>query len=218
MPGIASLNDSDLPVAASALYTGVRDTPEILALLADYGYTTADADAGLDLVESAEDEAAEQTAEYAEQYAATAAAHTAVATLEAGFVRLRRLARIKYPRGSDAYRALGLAGRLSTRAPGILAAAGTFYRAADANPKLLDDIRGIDKADIDDGLARLDAARTALDTQSRETGEAQQATAEAIAARVRLRAHASEMARTATVALDGRPQLRESLGLLERGS
>ena len=39
-----------------------------------------------------------------------------------------------------------------------------------------------------------------------------------IAARFRLRAHASEMAHTATVALDGRPQRRESLGLVERGA
>ena len=66
--------------------------------------------------------------------------------------------------------------------------------------------------------ARLDAAQAALDAQSRETGEARQATAEVIAARFRLRARASEMARTATVALDGRPQRRESLGRMARGA
>ena len=218
MPAFSSLNLSDLSPAASALYTGVRDTPEILSALKDYGYTLADVEAGLDLVESTEDEAAEQTAEYAEQYAATAAAQAAIASLEAHFVRLRRLARIAYPRGSDAYRGLGLAGRLSSRATVILATAGTFFRAADADPSLIANIRGVDTDDIKDGLARTDAAQAAMDTQSRETGEAQQATAEAIAASARLRAHASEMARIATLALSDRPQLRESLGLLERGT
>ena len=124
MPAFSHINAADLPVAASALYTGVRDTPEVLALLADYGYTLADAEAGL--VESVEDEAAEQSAEYAAQYAATEAAQTAVAGLEALFARHRRRARLAHARGSDGYRGLGLGGRLPGRATGILAATGTF--------------------------------------------------------------------------------------------
>ena len=78
--------------------------------------------------------------------------------------------------------------------------------------------RGLAPAAVTDGLARVKAARTAMDTQSRETGEAQQATAAQDAAAVRLRAHAGEMARVATLAIQGRTQLRESLGLREHGA
>ena len=218
MPAFSSLNTSALVASARALSPGVRDTPDALSALADYGYTASDVDAGLDLVESAEDEAGHQQAEYAEQYAATEAAQTAVAEMEALFVRHRTLARLAHARGSDGYRGLGLTGRLPGRAPELVAAASTFYRALSDTPALATGVRGLAPAAVADGLARVKAARASMDAQSRETGEAQQATAAQDAAVVRLRAHASEMARVATLALGDRPQLRESLGLLERGA
>ena len=218
MPAFADLNAADLVPATRAVYTGIRDTPEILSLLKDYGYALADVEHGLDLAEDVEAEDGEQQAEYAEQYAATAAAQAAVADLEALLVRHRTLARITHDRGTDGYRALGLVGRLPDRAPAIVAAASVFYRSLTTDPALAAGIRGLGPDAVADGLKRVEAARVALDTQSRETGEAQQATADLLTALARLRAHGTEMASVAEVALAGRPQLRESLGLMERGA
>lgn len=218
MPDFSALPAADLVTATRAVYTGVRDTPDILAALTDYGYTLADVEHGLDLTEDAETEMGEQRAEYAEQYAATAAARAAVASLEALLVRHRTLAGIAHPRGSDGYRALGLPGRLPGSMSGLVGWGSTFYHAIEADLSLTASVRGLGKDAVADGLARVDAARVAMDTQSRETGEAQQATAEMLTALARLRAHGSEMARVATVALKDQPQKRESLGLMERGS
>ena len=98
----------------------------------------------------------------------------------------------------------------------LLAAADAFYRTLDATPALADGIRGLPREAVADGLARVERARTAMDAQTRERGEAQRATAGRDAADVRLRAHASELASVARVALADRPQLREVLGLMER--
>ena len=218
MPAFADLNRDALVTATRALYTGLRDSPDLLAALTDYGYAAADVEHGLDLAEDVETERGEQQAEYAEQYAATAAAQAAVADLEALYVRHRTLAGIAHPRGSEGYRGLGLTGRLPGRASALVGSASTFYHAIEADPTLADGVRGLGTTAVADGLARVEAARVAMDTQSRETGEAQQATAELLTALAHLRAHGSEMARVATVALADRPQARERLGLTERGS
>ena len=67
MPAFARLNPAALVTATRAVYTGLRDSPELLALLKDYGYALADVEHGLDLTEDVETEAGEQQAEYAEQ-------------------------------------------------------------------------------------------------------------------------------------------------------
>lgn len=154
---------SSLLTSACALYTGARDTPEIATLLKDYGYAPADFEAGLDLTEDAEAAAGTQQAEYAQQCTATETAQQATADLEALFVRHRTLACLAHARGSDGYRGLGLASRLPGRAPELLAAASTFYRALADTPALAEGIRGLTAAGITDDRDRVEAARTAVE-------------------------------------------------------
>ncbi len=156
--------------------------------------------------------------EYAEQYAATGAASAALAAAEVLYARHRRLSRLRHPCGSAGYRALGLTGRVPDSDAGLVAAAGAFYRALTDDPALAEGVRGLTPAAVADGLARVAAARSAMDTQSRETGEAQVATRLRDDAVALLRAHAAELAGTAKEALADEPQLRETLGLRERGS
>jgi len=216
----ASLPLSDLAARARAraLYSGARDHRDVAALLEPYGYDADDYEHGLDLVEDLDDHAADQMREYAEQYAATAKASAALAAVEVLYARHRRLARLRHRRDSAGYRALALAGRIPDSDAGLVAAAGTFYRALTDDPALGDGIRGLTPAAVADGRARVETARVAMDTQARETGEAQIATRLRDDTVARLRAHAAELAGTAKEALADAPQLREALGLMERGS
>ncbi len=214
----ARLPLADLAAAARALYTGARDSRPAAALLEPYGYDADDYEEGLDLVEELDDLSADQMQEYAEQYAATGTARAALASAEALYGRHRRLATLRHRRGTPGYQALGLAGRVPRADAAFVATAGTFYRALTDDPTLAEGIRGLTPAAIADGLARAEAARTAMDTQSRETGEAQVATRLRDDAVALVRAHAAELAGTAKEALADAPQLRETLGLMERGS
>jgi hypothetical protein len=212
----ASLPLTELPARARTLYTGCRDTPEVAALLLKYDYEPPDYEAGLDLVEDVEAKSADQLKEYGEQYRATEAAALRLAELETLYARHRKLGRARHPRGSAGYLALRLAGTIPQDDEDLLAAADTFYRSLELDPSLAQGVRGLSPTAVADGRARVEAARLAYDAQERETGEAQRATHLRDQEAVRLRAHAGELSRVATVALADAPQLRETLGLLER--
>ncbi len=84
------------------------------------------------------------------------------------------------------------------------------------DPTLADVIRGLTPVTVAEGLAAVDAARTAEDAQTRATEDAQRATVLRDEAARAPRVRAGELAEVAEVALPDRPQLRETLGLLER--
>jgi len=212
-----SLAPDQLVARSRTLYTNARDTPAIATVLADpYGYTTADFDDGLARVQALQQAIADRAREYGEQYTATEASDDATADLEALFAAHRRLARAAVGRGTARYGALGLAGKIADGEAALFDQAGTFYQALTDDPALADGIRGLTPAAVAAGLAAVEAARVAEDTQVKETGEAQRATVTRDAATRALRVHASELAEVAKVALASQPQLRELLGLLER--
>ncbi|HEX9953165.1 MAG TPA: hypothetical protein VGB53_15450, partial [Rubricoccaceae bacterium] len=159
---MANFSDSAAPVLltdATALFTGIRDTPEILALLAPYQIETDDEVAqGLALIDEVQAAMGHQRTEAAEATAATTAALT---TLEAGYVRLRKLVRAAYEPGTATYAALVLPGDVPDADPALIADTATVYRAADENPTLIAGIRGVTKETITEGLKRVEAARAA---------------------------------------------------------
>ena len=217
MPAFSTIPFSQLVDGARTMYVGLRDTPATLDALDDYGYDAADAADGLALVEAALAADATQQREYAEQYTATEAAEQAALALEVRYTRHRKLARRVHPRGTPGYTGLGLDGGVPDDDDAFIADAERFYRTADADPKLVDGVRGLSKVAVADGLAHVETARAARDAQAEETGEAQQATGLRTGAVARLRAHAAELAGTATDVLDP-SNLRESLGLMDRGA
>ncbi len=206
---------AELPQKAHTLYVGCRDLPRATAVLTsdEYGYKPGDFEEGLDLVEDVESAAGDQEKETGEQILATATSTQKLADLERIYVRHRKLGRAKHPRGSAAYRALGLAGNVPETQAGLFSAADTFYRAIDTDPTLSAGVRGLNPAAIAAGRAALDTARRAITAQSQEKGEADGASDAYQQAVARLRADAAELEKVCDVAFADDPDLLAQLGL-----
>lgn len=216
MPAFSTLDTPSLLAAATRLYTGARDTPAIADALDGYGYSARDFDAGLALVAALRDAMQTQGTEQAEKITASKAAALASAAVRAPFVRHRTLARRAHPAGSAGYSALALQGSASQDTAAMLAEARRFYETAASQPAV--GVRSLTPAASTEALAAVGAAEAARDAQTRESGEAQRATALKQAAEATLRRGASELAEAARLALADVPQQREVLGLLERGA
>lgn len=74
----------------------------------------------------------------------------------------------------------------------------------------------LDQAAVDAALAQADAVDATRAAQTKEAGEAQVATRQRDEAMASLRGYLSDLRAVAKVALVAQPQLRETLGILER--
>ena len=203
--------------AAHTLYTNARANPDIVAEMTEFGYTAPDDyDAGLALLADAHAATGTLAAEQADALAATAASDRATDRLQARFIADRRRARRAHPSGTDGYSSLHLAGDAPRAEADLIQAAATFYNTLTSRPDLAAPIRRMPPERIAESLALVAAARDADAAQAREDGEAQRASQLRKQAISALRAHAAEMAASAEEALEDHPQLRETLGLLER--
>lgn len=219
MADFANCNTPDLLQSASDLFTGLRDQPDLLPDLADYEIELRDEVAeGLALIETLRTEIGAQTAESGDATRATAASADALAALEVGYVRHRKLARARYKRGSAEYRTLGLAGDVPDAHAQLIADADAFYAALSTSPALAEGIRGLTPKALAAAAARVDAARASETTQGREAGESQEATVRRRRTEARLRALSTDVATAAEDAFHDQPQRRERLGLFQRGS
>ena len=218
MPDFAAIPAADLLLAATRLYTGLRDNPEIADDLEPFGYTPASATAGLAAVAALREAMRVQGTEAAEADIAARASQAASAAVRAALVTHRGRARRAHPRGTAGYTALDLAGEVPDAEADYLAAARRFYETLTGQPALAAPVRGLPERDITTALEAVTLAERADDAQTQEGGEAQRATALRQAAEQSLRRDAAALAADAKDALSGKPQLREVLGLLERGS
>ena len=215
MADFQNMVQADLLVLTTRMYTGLRDNAEIAAALKDYGYGKTAGDDGLALVAAFRDAMRIQSTENDEKLTAGKASTIATAAVRTPLVRHRRLARRAHPRGSAGHAALALAGPVPTTERALFLAARRFYEAA---PEVAGTLRSLTPDAVTAALARLGVAESVEDDQLREAGESQRATALRQAAEAALRAEAAELAEAATDALLDMPQLREVLGLIERGS
>ena len=218
MPAFSRLPVPELLAAATRLYTGLRDNAEIAADLAPFGYDTDDATDGLALVDEVREAMKTQTDEETQKISASKASTEATAAARAAFVVHRKRARRAHPAGSAGYSALDLSGSVSDGEIPMLAEARRFYQALGSSPDLAGAVRNLPPQAITDALGLVTAAETAEDTQTKETGESERASALAAPLVARLRAEAAQLAEDAKDALSGKPQLREVIGLMERGS
>ncbi len=212
----ASLPLADLIRDARTLYTGARDTPDAAALLADYYTVPDDFDAGLTLVADVVALDATQKVEYADQFAATSEAQRLTEEVKSRYSAHRRISRRAHARDSEGHRALALSGDTPNGRADLLRRAGTFWQTIVDRPDLVSGVRGLDAARAQDALALLETARTADDAQTQETGQAQRATDARDTQVAQLRRDAGELAEIAHIALSDRPQLLETLGLMDR--
>jgi hypothetical protein len=215
MDDFSRIPEADLLVLTTRMYTGLRDNPEIAAALTDYGYGKTAADDGLALVAALRDAMRVQSSEAGDKLSAGKASTLATAAVRTPFVRHPRLARRSHPRGSAGHAALDLGGPAPTTERALFVAVRHFYQNA---PDVDGTIRSLTPEAITAAHARLDTAEAAEDSQIREAGESQRATALRQSAEAALRAEAAELAEAATDALTDAPQLCEVLGLMERGS
>ena len=218
MPSFSRLPIPELLTAATRLYTGLQDNAEIASDLAAFGYDKGDATDGLALVAEIRAAMKTQSAEEIQKIAASKASAEATAAARAAFVVHRKRARRAHPAGSAGYSALDLNGTVSDGEVPMLAEARRFYEALDSAPDLAGDIRNLPPKAIAEALGLVAGAETAEDMQTKETGESERATALTAPLVIRLRAQAARLAEDAKDALAGKPQLREVLGLMERGS
>jgi hypothetical protein len=205
--------------ARTALVNG-RDIPEVQALLAPMGYDTGRMEDGISLLGAAELSDSRQAIEYGEKEAATGALAEAFGAFRAACLRHVTLARVAFEPGTAGYVTLGLAGSRADGVPELLAQARQFYRGVVDNAAFATALApfALTPAAAGDALDVADAVEAARAAQAREFGEAQVATRVRDDAVGALRGFLSDYYAVAKVALADHPQLRETLGLLERGS
>ncbi len=224
MANWSKMSVPELIEAATTLYTNARDNAEIVDALTEFGYErdpgpeddAGDYDDGLALVADVTRERSEFAAEEADEDEANAALAAAVGQLYGRLVQDRKRARRAFPRGTDGYAALRLAGTLTRVHADLAAAADDFYGTIAGRPDLVGPIRGLSPERAAEGTALVTAYRTAATDQARESGEVDVAARELREAVAALRAHASQLAADAEDALADHPQLREVLGLRQR--
>ena len=211
---------ADLFVSANVALTNGRDDADIQPLLAAYGYDTDRLDDGLALLTAAEEAASRQTIEYGEKEAATHALAVEFGAFRAVYLRHVTLARVAFKEGTAGYTTLGLQGDRADDLAGLLAQGRAFYRGLLGSPALLAAMASfnVDQAAVEAALGEADDVEEAKVAQAQEYGEAQ------VATRVRddavgvLEGFLRDYYAVAKVALEDHPQLREKLGLLERGA
>lgn len=158
-----------------------------------------------------------QKKEYGEQYAATEAYRQAMADLREDYMEHLTLARLIFKDDTAAKTALELKGARKKSDSGLTAQALLFYNGALASPAYQTalDAKGIDTTELQAGKVGFDNLSLLAAAQTKETGEAQKATADRDAAYDAFGEWMDEFLVTAEIALRKTPQLMEKLGLVQ---
>jgi len=218
MASFLRLSIADLLRDARDLYTNARDDAEVFAVLSaePWGFTAADFDAGLALVDTATEALKTESREGREARRATHDYDVAVDAVRASYNRHRARLRDRIARDDPDYAGIGLVGEAPGDRETLLKEADDFYGFLSGRSDLLAGVRGVSPEAVAEVQALIEAARTAGSAQTREAGEAEGAQKAQQAAVEALRRHAALTAKDAAAALADHPQLRERLGLLER--
>jgi hypothetical protein len=130
-------------------------------------------------------------------------------------MRHRRIARVAFEPGSEAFTALELNGSVDRAYTGLIQQASRFYRAIRSNPSIQETLSELTltPAAVADALADLSALQDLRTIQQNETAQAQEATKSRDAAVLALRGKMADFVEIARLATEDRPQLRELLGI-----
>lgn len=191
-------------------------TPELLQLLSAYSYDQAALQAGRQLLSVVEVADRHQKKEYAEQYTATALRDEAWTTAREHYLELLALARVAFRKDRRAREILQLDGPREINLAKWTAMARSFYEQLKDHSVWVAALRKYNQGEqnIAMGLQLIDALDKAQNSQKKEKGEAQQATAERDNALEILEEWLQDFIEVARVALKSKPQLLESLGSL----
>jgi hypothetical protein len=198
--------------AAQLAITNSLADPEIKAAVAQYGYTTAKLNAGKALYDTALAAVNAQKSGKGDQKTATADLKAAEKDARDAYQAAAKVARATLS-GAD-LATLGLAGKVPRDTAGFIQAAYTLFDNA-ANSELLADF-GYDEARITAERAKIEAFDTANQAQEMAKGAAQQATQEQEAALAKMNEWVAQYLKIAKVALRGKKQLLEKIGVTAR--
>ena len=202
---------------------GALAHPDILAALSDYGYTHADLEsAGADLVAAATDALSTTSGKRAAQSGRTITDADAEKAAREEISAYVRIAKASFATDPVALTTLGLTapGRpLPDGRAAFLAAAKALLDAADSAPEAVQaklTKRGYGTAKRTELRGILAAVSATNLKQEAAKGEAQQATPDAEDALKALEVYARELREVAKVALRGKQQLLEAMGIKMR--
>lgn len=201
--------------SSNLLIENILNNQEILSALSVFGYDETKLNEGKALYQTALDLYNEQKREYGEQYAATDAFRAAFEEAYEKYIYYVKIARLVFKNNKGVWQELGLTGKRKDNFSGWLLQANQFYNNALANPEILNKFATVNvtQESLTAGKALVDAAEQANQTQEKEKGEAQNATKTRDAALDDLEVWIEDLKGFSRIALEGKPQLLESLGL-----
>ncbi|MBI5932384.1 MAG: hypothetical protein HY867_01650 [Chloroflexi bacterium] len=189
---------------------------EIATLVAAFGYTVEKLNAGLSLHETAVEAVEAQQNKAGAQRTATQAYDEAEKTAHDAYQALAKVARAVYKQDPATLTTLGLTGAMPKDTAGFLAAAYTLFDNAAPLETLSQ--YGYDELRLPVERAKIAAYDTANQNQELAKGAAQQATVEQDAALEALNEWTAQYRKIAKVALRGKKQLLEKIGIAARTS
>jgi predicted pyridoxine 5'-phosphate oxidase superfamily flavin-nucleotide-binding protein len=198
--------------AAQLAITNSLADPEIKAAVAQYGYTTTKLNAGKALYEAALAAVNLQKTGKGDQKVATAALKAAEKEARDAYQAAAKVARAALP--AEELATLGLAGKEPRDIAGFLQAAYTLFDNA-ADSGLLVDF-GYDDERIGAERDKIEALDAANQAQELAKGAAQQATQDQDAALAKMNEWVAQYLKIAKVALRGKKQLLEKIGVTAR--
>jgi hypothetical protein len=207
---------SKLLFAQNAI-TNALGSEEIKSAMAAYGYDEARLQKGDDLYNKASELQDIQVKEYGDQYSATDALNLAKAVANKTYMEHLKIARIALIGDRGAGASLELDGIRKVTFSGWLKQAKTFYANALGSPDVTTAIGrfGITPEKLEAGRQLVNGVEDKLNNQLMEKGEAQNATQERDEAFEELQGWMGDFIAISRIALDGKSQYLEVLGIVE---
>jgi len=205
---------SDRLNAAQVAISNTLADAELQALVAGFGYTAEKLAAGQQLSDRARAAVNAQTAAAGAGQQATAHLRAADAAARDAYQALAQVARAAFAKDKAQLAGLGLTGRMPHPTAAFLAAAYTLFDNAAGVAALA--AFGYDSARLTGERAKIAALDAANQAQEAAKGAAQQATRDQDAALAALADWLAQYRKIARVALRGKPQLLEKLGVTVR--
>ena len=190
--------------------------PEIQGLVAQFGYPADKVNEGKALYDCALSAVNAEKAAAGAQQESTHVLEQAEESARDAYQALAKVARAVFLKDKSQLNALGLPGTMPLDTAGFLAAAYTLFDNARTLPALAD--YGYNSPKLQSERAKIAAYDTANQQQEAAKGAAQQATREQDSALQALNDWTAQYLKIAKVALSGKPQLLEKLGVLARTS
>ena len=203
---------------ASTAINNTLSSPDLLALLAEFGYNEERLKEGLFLQRQAEKAHDTQRTEYGEQYAASEAVNAGQAIAEKQARRILKIARIALKADAEAARKLKLFAKKERRTIAWIDQTKALHDGFLADAAILAKLGRFGLTDEKIKACRRGVATLEQLTQqhTKETGDAQQATKNRDEALEKLDEWMADFIGIARIALEDTPQLIEKLGIFER--